>query len=123
MEPDLFLKCYEAALATHDWQAVSPLIHENTFVTFSSGQTFRGKTAVQDAFENNFAQIQGEKYAISDIYWVEKSAELAVCTFTFQWSGWVNRKLVCGSGRGTSIFIREDGRWFLLSEHLGPNAE
>ena len=123
MEPEDFLSSYESALAAQDWGYVSPLIHEDACVTFSNGQVLRGKGAIQGAFEKNFALIQDEQYAISDIRWVKKTAEFAVCLYTFHWSGLINGESASGSGRGTSVLVWERGKWFLLTEHLGPKAK
>ena len=123
MEPEEFLKRYKSALATQDWEIISPLIHKNACVTFSNGHVFRGKEAVQGAFEKNFSLIQDEHYAISDIYWVKKTGEIAVCLYTFNWSGLIQGEPASGSGRGTSVLANEEGKWFLLTEHLGPNAK
>jgi len=122
MGPEEFLKSYESALATQDWGSVSPLIHENACVTFSSGHVFRGKNAVQGAFEKNFALIQDEHYSISDVYWVKKNGDFAVCLYTFHWSGLIHGEPSSGSGRGTSILVKKGGKWFLLAEYLGSNA-
>jgi len=122
VELEEFLKSYESALATQDWGSVSPLIHENACVTFSSGHVFRGKAAVQGAFEKNFTLIKDEHYAISDTYWVKKSAGFAVCLYTFHWSGLIKGEIARGSGTGTSVLVMEGGKWFLLAEHLGPNS-
>jgi len=120
--PEDFLRNYGLALATQNWEAVSPLIREDACVTFSSGSFYVGKTEIQQAFERNFGSIQDEKYLISDIHWVTKSRDYAICIYAFEWHGIINGKLSSGSGRGTSVLICEKGKWFLLSEHLGPNA-
>lgn len=120
MGPEQFIEGYEAALATQDWQAVSPFIHQDACVTFSNGDFFRGKAEVQKAYERNFRLIQDEKYSIFDLYWVRKAEQYAVCIYTFRWQGMVNGKPVRGSGRGTTMIVKENGKWFLLTEHLGP---
>lgn len=120
MTPDDFLKNYEHALAMQQWQVVAPLIHEDACVTFSDG-TFRGKAAVQAAFERTFGLIADETYTIANLHWVRKSDDYAVCQFDFGWSGIINGKAAHGSGRGTSVLVQENGRWQLLTEHLGPN--
>jgi len=120
MTPESFLKSYENALMTQQWDAVAPLFHEDVCVTFSEG-TYKGKTAVQQAFERTFKLIKDETYAIKNLYWVTKRDDYAVCLFTFHWSGIINGQQASGSGRGTSVLVNEDGRWLLLTEHLGPN--
>jgi ketosteroid isomerase-like protein len=120
--PEELLQNYEAALATQDWRSVAPLIHAKACVTFSTGQSFRGKDQVRQAFERNFASIQDEHYAISDLYWVFTTETYAVCIYAFQWQGIIEGKAAAGSGRGTSILVNEGGKWYLLAEHLGPGA-
>jgi ketosteroid isomerase-like protein len=120
MKPEEFVSKYEAALATQDWQRVSPYIHEDACVTFSNGNFFEGKAEVQQAYEKNFRLIQEENFSIFDIHWVRKTENFAVYTFGFQWQGLINGKMASGSGRGTSVIICEDENWLLLSEHLGP---
>ena len=120
-DPEEFLKSYESALATQNWQSVSPFFHEDACVTFNDG-TYKGKAEVQGAFERTFALIQDEKYGMTDVYWVRKTGESAVCLYTFHWSGLIDGKRASGSGRGTSVLVVEKGRWLLLAEHLGPEA-
>ena len=120
MRPEDFLESYEAALATQDWQSVSPFIHRDACVTFSNGNFFRSKADVQQAYEKNFALIQDEKYSIFDIHWVRKTEQYAVCIYAFRWHGLINGEQTSGSGRGTSTIIKEKGKWLLLAEHLGP---
>jgi ketosteroid isomerase-like protein len=120
MNPAEFMKSYESALATQDWDAVAPLIHEDACVTFSSGDYFKGKTEIRQAFERNFSLIQDERYSISEVHWVSRSEDFAVCVYAFRWEGLIQGEPASGAGRGTSILIAEGGRWSLLAEHLGP---
>ena len=123
MIPEDFVERYEAALATQRWEFVAPLVHDDVCVTFSDGAYFRGKSEVQKAFEKNFALIKDERYSISDIHWVRRTGQYAVYTFTFHWAGFIDGKQVTGAGRGTSVLVKEDGKWLLLTEHLGPAAQ
>ena len=122
MEPEEFIRAYAAALGTQDWNHVDPLVHKDACVTFSNGTVHKGKRQVQKAFEANFSVIKDEQYSISNVHWVMKSAETAVYLFEFNWSGIINEKPASGSGRGTSVLIKEADRWLLLVEHLGPKA-
>lgn len=119
MSPKEFLKTYGETLAAHDWERVSPLIHEDACATFSNGVFYKGKAEVRGAFERNFSLIQDEVYSIEDVYWVKTTLTYAVCCYTFHWQGVVNGKPASGSGRGTLVIVKEKGRWLLLSEHLG----
>ena len=122
MEPEAFIRAYERALATQDWNQVEPLIHVDVCVTFSNGTVHKGKTEVKKAFENNFSLIKDETYSMTNVHWVLKSVETAVYLFEFNWSGYINGKPARGAGRGTSGLIKSGDRWQLLVEHLGPKG-
>lgn len=123
MSPEEFLKSYEVALATQDWQSVSPLIHEDACVTFSDGSFHKGKAEIQRAFEKNFALIQEEQYSITGAHWVKVTDSFAVCAYAFHWNGLIHGKPASGSGRGTSVLVNEKGKWSILIEHLGPGTK
>ena len=120
MDSEDFVAAYEQALATQDWAEVEPLIHASCSVTFSDGSSHRGAEAVEMAFVRNFAMIEGEEYAISEVHWIAQEATFAVFSFVYHWSGTISGKAVSGSGRGTSTIIRHETRWQLAAEHLGP---
>jgi ketosteroid isomerase-like protein len=121
MTPEEFLRSYEAALVTHSWAAVEPLVHPDVAVTFSNG-THRGKAEVEAAFRANFTLIADETYAISDVHWVARDERYAVCLYTFAWSGIIDGVPAQGGGRGTCVLKKEQGVWLLLTEHLGRHA-
>ena len=122
MSPEEFIRAYEQALATQDWTNVDPLVQENACVTFSDGTVHKGKPAVRTAFEGNFSIIKDEEYSISNVHWVIEGSETAVNLFEFNWSGLINGQAASGSGRGTSVLIKENDKWLLIVEHLGPKA-
>jgi len=119
--PEEFLAAYEQALATQDWEQVAPLIHERCTAVFSE-DTYIGKSEVEQAFRRTFNLIQDETYRISNIQWLDRSGEYAICLYDFAWSGIINGQPASGGGRGTAVLKWEDGRWQLLCEHLGPAA-
>ncbi len=118
MSPDDFLCAYAAALEAQDWQQVEPLVHADACVTFSTGAVHRGKEAVRQAFERNFASIQGDTYRMLNLHWIRRDEPIAVYTFDFTWSGRIDERPASGSGRGTGVLVRESGAWMLLAEHL-----
>ncbi|MCP4441811.1 MAG: nuclear transport factor 2 family protein [Aureispira sp.] len=120
MEIEKFIEDYERALATQKWENLDPLICENATVTFSSGMVYKGKDQVKIAFERNFEAIKSEQYSIKNIDWLLKAESLGVYTFDFHWEGLIDNVLRKGAGRGTSVLIKENGYWKLLTEHLGP---
>jgi len=122
MKCEEFISLYEAALASQKWEIVEPLISNNSSITFSNGTVHIGKEKIQLAFENNFTKIKSEKYSIENIKWLIKEETYAVYLFEFYWTGIVNSKSVSGNGIGTSVIIVEDGKWKLLTEHLGKKS-
>ena len=75
------------------------------------------------AFEGNFERIRDETYTISDIHQAREAPNFAVHTFAFEWSGLLEGKRAAGGGRGTSVLVKEGGKWLLLAEHLGPASK
>jgi ketosteroid isomerase-like protein len=120
--PESFIKKYEAALASQDWQQVDPLVHPDACVTFTSGAVHVGKTAIRQAFERNFSLIQDEAYKIENVHWVMREEETAVYLFTFHWSGLIKGEPASGAGTGSSVLVNGENGWQLLVEHLGPKA-
>ena len=120
MNPEDFIQAYEQALRTQDWKQVEPLVHSDVCVTFSNGSVHKGKDEVGRAFTRNFSLITDEVYSISNVHWVHKDNNTAVYLFDFHWTGIINDRQASGSGRGTSILVKENEQWKLLVEHLGP---
>ena len=123
MKPEDFITAYESALATQNWTNIEPLIAESASVTFSNGSVHLGKSNVQKAFENNFKKIKNEAYAVDNVRWLSKEETFAVYLFDFHWTGIVNENSVSGNGIGTSVLVKENYSWKLLTEHLGKKSE
>jgi len=117
--PQAFVKAYELALASQDWTLVEPLISPNASVSFSDGSKHLGKENVQKAFERNFSKIKNEHYKINNVHWLKVEETYAVYFFDYAWSGIINGESASGSGIGTSVIIKENDKWQLLTEHLG----
>lgn len=117
-----FIKAYENGLATQSWENLDALISDRVAVTFSDGTLHAGKDKVKAAFEHNFAMIKSEKYKMKNINWLIEQEQFAVYTFEFFWSGIINQKSVSGNGVGTSVIIKEESDWKLLTEHLGKKT-
>lgn len=120
--PHNLLSAYEQALASQDWSVVAPLLHDDVCVTFANG-TYKGKAAVREIFEQNFHSIQDEQYVISQLHWAYQSPLSAVALYEFHWQGMIAGEAASGGGRGTSMMVFERGRWWIITEHLGPFAE
>jgi len=122
LNPEKFIAEYSKALGSQNWSKVLPLVAKNAVVTFSDGSTHLGIGQIKLAFEKNFNLIKSEKYAISNVIWIRKQVDIAVYIFEFSWSGMINGVRHSGAGVGTSVIIKENDMWQLLSEHLGKKA-
>jgi len=122
MSPDDFVDRYAAALATQDWSQVAPLIAENASVVFSNGSLHRGKEAIRTAYQCNFDAIKGEDYRIENVHWLARAPETAAYMFDFFWSGIIDGRESNGSGRGTTVLVRQTEGWVMMAEQLGPRA-
>jgi ketosteroid isomerase-like protein len=120
MTAEEFVHAYEKALASQQWAAIEPLVHENACVTFSNGTVHIGKAAVRTAYEANFSAIEDEEYRIFNVHWVRRDEDVSVYVFDFAWSGRIGGRDAKGAGRGTSVLVRHGPGWQLLAEHLGP---
>ncbi|MEQ5841894.1 nuclear transport factor 2 family protein [Paraburkholderia acidicola] len=119
MNHETLLTAYENALASHSWEVVAPLVHEDACFAFSDG-TYFGKAAIGSAVTANFDQIKDEHYAIKNVVWTYVSDRSAICIYDFAWSGLIAGKRGTGGGRGTTVVVREGERWLIIHEHLGP---
>ncbi|MEM1130842.1 MAG: nuclear transport factor 2 family protein [Pseudomonadota bacterium] len=117
-----FVKEYETALGTQDWNAVAPLISDDARVVFSNGALHEGKDAIRAAYERNFETISNEDYRVENVHWLTESADSAAYMFEFYWTGTIDGREVSGSGRGTAVLVREADRWLLVGEQLGPKS-
>ena len=117
-----FVKQYETALGTQDWDSVAPLISEDAKVIFSDGSLHAGKDAIRAAYQHNFKTIQGEAYRIENVHWLTKTADAAAYVFEFYWTGVIDGREASGSGRGTAVLARRADRWLLVGEQLGPKS-
>jgi len=117
--PRSVLRQYGQVINEHDFDLLVPLISPDCTFWFSSG-SHHGLDEARLAFEKTWDNIREEEYGINNEVWIIETAEGAVCTYSFKWSGLVGGERRSGSGRGTSCFRVEDGEWKLMHEHLSP---
>lgn len=110
---------YIAALATQSWDAADGFFHQNTTVIFAEG-TYRGKGQVGIAIRKTFSMIKDENFVITNLHWNMKTEQFATCTFDYEWSGTLNNRRFTTPGRGTLVWIFDNGRWQIINEHFGP---
>jgi len=124
MTPDEFLRKYENSGRTGGVESTLSLIDDDAVYWFSDGTTHVGKAAIERVLRQNADLIRDETYRISDVIWLVESADVAACTYRFDWSGVVHGAPASGSGRGTCVLSRRGESWVVVHEHLskGPPA-
>jgi RimJ/RimL family protein N-acetyltransferase/ketosteroid isomerase-like protein len=120
--PEQTLACYEAALAARNLEAIEQLMDNEACFLFSEG-TYFGRKAIGAAIAHTFATIKDETYRISDVQWIYRSPDAALCTYQFNWTGMIDCQSCSGEGRGTSLFTRNSCGWQIKHEHLGATAK
>ena len=122
-EVSAFVKKYEEATNSHDFNNVRPLIAPEAVYFFSNENLF-GIEAIEKAFTDTFNTILDEVYSIRDVQWLAVSETAAVCVYNFHWIGTIDGERKEGSGRGTNVLVKRDGKWLMVHEHLSkPNKE
>jgi ketosteroid isomerase-like protein len=122
MTPAEFLREYETSGRVGGVEHTLRLIDDNATYWFSDGTSHVGKAAIERAIRRNFDLIQDETYRISNVVWVAQSADIAACTYRFDWSGVLHGASATGSGRGTAILARRGDSWAIVHEHLSKGA-
>lgn len=115
-----FLKQYEAATNSHDFEKVKPLISEEAVYWFSEGN-FIGIESIQNAFEKTWNNIRDEVYMITGLQWLMVTETAAVCIYSFYWKGVVEGLPKEGKGRGTNVLVKNNNHWQIIHEHLSSS--
>ncbi len=111
------LEAYLAATNTHDFDHVERVLAPDA-VYFFGDATCIGVSEVRGYFERTWAMIPDETYWAEDIQWVNRTADTAVATYTYHWSGTIDGQERSGAGRATNVFTRTPHGWRLTHEHL-----
>lgn len=118
--PDNVLKAYEKGLGAQNFDAVADLIAPDAVFWFTDG-THQGREALRRAFELTWATLKDETYWLDELNWIAKGDEAAACTYRFNWKARVDGTLAEGSGRGTTVLQKREGRWLIVHEHLSAH--
>ena len=116
-ELEAFLREYEEATNSHNFDKVRKFLLKEAIYFFSDG-THRGIKEIENAFVTTWNKIRNETYTISKIEWITIEKESASCVYVFHWKGHVSGNLKEGIGRGTNILVKRKGRWHISHEHL-----
>lgn len=117
-----FIKAYEDATNSHDFNNVRPLVEDDAIYYFSEG-TYKGIEAINKVFEKNWTTIEEEIYEIRDIQWILQTENSAACVYKFYWKGFFKGEFRQGSGRGTNILSLKGNTWKIVHEHLSTSVD
>jgi ketosteroid isomerase-like protein len=110
---------YEIGLSRQSWDAVKDYFHEDCAVIFIEAN-YLGKNAIKRAIDKTFSLIRDEKFILFNKHWSIKREDFASVIFEYEWSGKINGEIFRTLGRGTAVLIKENDRWQIINEHLGP---
>ena len=88
-EVEKFMKEYERASNSHDFDKVRNLMFKDAIYWFSDGSHV-GIDEIEKAFVKTFNKIKNENYTIKNVNWIVLEEGSAVCTYNFHWKGQVN---------------------------------
>ncbi|MCM3620294.1 nuclear transport factor 2 family protein [Sutcliffiella horikoshii] len=108
---------YIEATYTHNFEKVEQLLHPNAVYWFTN-KSCTTMEEIRAFFENAWDTIKEEVYSAKDVQWIAVDERSATCLYTFQYEGYMNGEFISGSGRATNIFVKEEGKWKLIHEHL-----
>ena len=115
--PEEFMRIYENAANSGDFDAVAPLVSEDAVFWFSNG-SYTGVRNIKLAFEKTWSTIRDEEYSIRDLKWLHKGVDCAVCIYGFVSKGTIDGKVSEFAGRGTNVLKKINDSWKLIHEHL-----
>ena len=113
---------YIKATNTHRFSEVEKRLHPNAVYYFSD-RTCSSMEEIQTYFEHAWSVVKEEVYGAIDVNWLQLGERQALCVYRFKYEGYVDGEFVKGHGRATNAFVKEEGRWLLIHEHLSGEPE
>ncbi len=115
--PEDFMQVYEDVANSGNFERVKALISDDALYWFSDG-SYTGVSKIQLAFEKTWNTIKNENYSISELKWLHKAQDCAVCIYNFNSTGIIDGKFRQTRGRGTNILKKFADGWKIIHEHL-----
>ncbi len=121
LTPKDLLAKYERRINRHDFGEMVPLIAPDAVFWFSDGSHV-GIDAIRAAFERTWEALQNDTYWLDEVRWIAEDDEVAACIYRFNWRTTIKGQPASGSGRGTTVMRKIDGRWQIVHEHLSADG-
>jgi len=110
---------YIEAINTHEYAQVSNLLHENA-VFCVEGQIYSNAKEVEAFHENFWNTLKDSKYwAAAEAKIIYHDSRCHVCTYPYNYSGYIDGKYIEGGGITTDMYVYDDKtkQWKLIHEH------
>lgn len=108
---------YKTELNKHDFERLEPLISEECVFWHPTG-IYNGLEQVRLGLEKGWQTILGKDCQFSKVDWTVETDQMAICNYTFFYSGIVGNQKIHEEVHGTNCFRLEQGHWKVLREHL-----
>lgn len=115
--PEKALGAYIDATNSHVFEKVARVL-AGTVIFWFQDQEYRGAESARVYFEGAWESLPDEKYRIDNVVWIQRCQTSATCLFSYSFTGTRNGHVVSGGGKGTNVFVSEQGQWRLIHEHL-----
>ena len=73
--------------------------------------------AIKTDFERTWSLLPDDVYGIENVKWLTIAPNSAACIYAYTYEGTHQGKPLKGR-RGTNVFVKQNGRWFIAHEHL-----
>jgi len=112
------LEQFMNAINTGDINEFIKFLNEKV-VFYYGKETISGLDEIKKCYEEGAEVLKEEKYWPSDINIIHTTDNLLVCTYQFNYNGYISGKFVEGHGRASNIFIKSEktNQWELLHEY------
>ena len=115
-----FLTRFEEIAEKENFDLLQDMIQDNAFFRFNDGD-FSGKQAIRAVFEKMWkgsANVKKERFYLTDIQVLTVDSKSATATYTYNWEGSMDGKLLHIQGRGTRVLVVQNGQVQIVHEHL-----
>ena len=117
LELNDFIKQYVDATNSHNFDNVQPLVLKEAVYWFNKEES-RGIVTIRANFEKSWNYLPDEIYGIEKVEWLAVTPNTAACRYEYTFCGTHDGVRVEGRGFGTSVLVKQDGKWLITHEHL-----
>ena len=106
----------------HDFSKMSSFLHGDCVINFN-GMQWQGIQALERYYVDAWNLLKDEKYWTTNVTWLKADETTKVCLYQYHFEGHTDEgKFISGTGKATNVFVKVDGAWKLIHEHLSKEA-